>query len=565
MKKFRWQLIIIFLTGLVVGVLLLAEQPNITTTVGPTPSRGGVYSEALIGELQRLNPVLDYYNSVDRDVNRFVFSGLIKFDSRGVSQPDLADSWGISKDGTVYNFSLRSNAKFHDGQPVTAEDVAFTIEMIKDPGSIVPDDLKAFWSEIEVIPLSSTTIQFRLPEPFAPFLDYLTFGILPSHVFAGMSYDEMVDSPVNLQPIGSGPYQFDQLLIEDGKLTGIILKAFNDFYLSPPFIDQIIFRYYPDEASALNAYRDGEVLGISHVGDEILKDVLAEPDLSLYSGRQPTLSIILFNLDHPEKEFFQDVELRKALMQGLNRQYIIDNYLDGQAILANGVVFPGTWAYYDGTPEIEFDPEKAIKKLSNEGFAITGDESGIRVKDDIQLEFSLIYPDDITHQAVAEEIQKNWRALGVGVNLEPLPYDVLVNERLVEKDYDAALIDINLSRSPDPDPYPFWDQAQASGGQNYSQWNNRIASEYLEQARIITDLDERSRLYRNFQVVFSEDLPAIPLYYPVYNYAIDYQVLGVRMGPLYDANDRFATHLEWFFATRRPESATLAPTVTTAP
>ncbi len=108
MKKLRWQLIIIFLTGLVVGVLLLIEQPDIKSTFIPEPTRGGVYTEALVGSIQRLNPVLDYYNEVDRDVDALLFSGLIKFDSSGTPQPDVAESWGISQDGTIYNFTIRT-------------------------------------------------------------------------------------------------------------------------------------------------------------------------------------------------------------------------------------------------------------------------------------------------------------------------------------------------------------------------------------------------------------------------------------------------------------------------
>ena len=114
------------------------------------------------------------------------------------------------------------------------------------------------------------------------------------------------------------------------------------------------------------------------------------------------------------------------------------------------------------------------------------------------------------------------------------------------------MVDLNLARTPDPDPYPFWDQAQATGGQNYSQWDNRVASEYLEQARITIDMAERTNFYRNFQVIFDDAMPALPLFYPVYTYAVDKQVQGVRMGPLIDRSDRMATIQDWFLAIKRP-------------
>ena len=140
------------------------------------------------------------------------------------------------------------------------------------------------------------------------------------------------------------------------------------------------------------------------------------------------------------------------------------------------------------------------------------------------------------------------------VDLEAVSYTDLINSRLQDRQFEAALVDINMSRSPDPDPYPLWDQAQATGGQNYSQWDNQVASEFIEQARVTVNLNERARLYRNFQVIFSQDLPAIPLYYPVYSYAVDRQVQGVRMGPLFDSSDRFATVLEWFISAKRTAS-----------
>jgi peptide/nickel transport system substrate-binding protein len=125
---------------------------------------------------------------------------------------------------------------------------------------------------------------------------------------------------------------------------------------------------------------------------------------------------------------------------------------------------------------------------------------------------------------------------------------------LSQKNYQAALVDFNFTDMPDPDPYPMWDQAQITGGQNYSQWDNRIASEYLEDARVNPDLDTRTKLYRNFQVIFSQELPALPIYYPVYSYAVNSQVSGVRMGPIWDSSDRFSTILEWYLLASKPQS-----------
>jgi peptide/nickel transport system substrate-binding protein len=140
----------------------------------------------------------------------------------------------------------------------------------------------------------------------------------------------------------------------------------------------------------------------------------------------------------------------------------------------------------------------------------------------------------------------------VNVELKPVRYEELIQDYLEPRSYQAALVDLNMNRSPDPDPYPFWDQAQISDGQNYAMWNDRQASEYLERARIINDVSERTKAYRNFQVRFTQDMPALPLFYPVYSYAVDGQVQGVSMGSLFDLSDRLSTINSWYLAARRP-------------
>jgi peptide/nickel transport system substrate-binding protein len=125
--------------------------------------------------------LLDWNNAADRDVNSLLFSGLVRFDERGLPRADLAESWGVSQDGTIYNFTLRPNALWHDGTPVTSEDVIFTIDMMKSDGSLYPQDIKDLWSRVEVEELNESNLKFTLPEPFVPFIDYLTFGVLPKH------------------------------------------------------------------------------------------------------------------------------------------------------------------------------------------------------------------------------------------------------------------------------------------------------------------------------------------------------------------------------------------------
>ncbi len=555
MKKLRWQLVIIFATGIVLAVLLLTQQSGVQP-LGPQPVEGGSYTEALVGSYQRFNPLLDAFNSADRDVDRLLFSGLIKFDARGLPTADLAEAWGVSLDGTIYNFTLKPDLKWSDGEPLTTRDVLFTIELMRNGGDIIPADLQEFWKSVEVLDFTDTQMQFKLPEPFAPFLDYLTFGILPEHILSGYDILGVVNHPFNYEPVGSGPYRLEQMIVENGAVTGAVLVPNEYYYGQKPFIQQFIFRYYPDSSAALQAYREGIVQGISRITPDVINEALKEPTLNLYSGRLPQMTIVFLNLKNPEVAFFQDAVVRIALMNGINRQKIINTVFNGQAILANGPIFPENWAYYEGTPAWEYDLEKAKFDLREGGYVLSGDETSPRKKNNVELKFTLLYPDDETHRLIAESLKADWAALNIFVTLQAVPYDQLIGDYLNKREYQAALVDLNLSRSPDPDPYPFWDQVQATGGQNYSQWDNRMASEYLEGARLTASFEERVRLYRNFQVIFNKELPSLPLFYPVYTYAVDQKVQGISFGPLFDTADRFSTVTGWYLQAQRTNQAT---------
>jgi peptide/nickel transport system substrate-binding protein len=552
MKQLRWQIVVVLVALGIVAVLLFSQQtPSITGPILPQPEQGGVYTEGLVGSLGRLNPLLDWNNSADRDVDRLLFSGLVKFDERGLPQPDLAKAWGVAQDGTIYNFSLRDNAVWQDGKPVTSDDVIFTIDRMKSAGSLYPQDIKDMWGKIKVTKLNDKTIKFELTEPWVPFMDYLTFGVLPKHLLESVPPEQMPTADFNINPVGSGPYKFDHLLVDNGQITGVVLTVFSNYYATAPFIEQVVFRYYPTSAEALDAYKQGDVLSVSQVTADVLGAALEEPNLSIYSSRMPQEGFVLLNLKNDEVPFLQNAKVRRALMLGINRPYIINTFLQGQAIVTDGPILPNSWAYYDGTEHFQYDPETAVSLLKGEGYVIPAAGGDVREKEGTKLSFTLMHPDDTTHTKIAETIRDEWAQIGVHVDLQAVPYDKLVLESLASRAYQAALVDLNLSRTPDPDPYPFWHQAEAAGGQNYSQWDNRAASEYLEQARVTADYTLRAKLYRNFQVVFAKELPALPLFVPVYTYGVDAQVQGVQVGALYEPSDRLATFSRWYLLTRR--------------
>jgi peptide/nickel transport system substrate-binding protein len=563
LRKLRWQILVVLLALVAIGILLLSQQQ--TSSSGPQemdqPVAGGIYTEALVGSLGRLNPVLDAYNSADQDINSLIFSSLIRHDSRGLPYGDLAETWGISQDGKSYSFAIRPNAFFHDGTPVTSQDVLYTIELMRSPDVPVPDDLREFWNQVDVQIIDDKTIQFRLPEAFSPFLDYLTFGVLPAHRLEGIAPGQLVDAPFNLSPIGSGPFRMESIDAQDGSVLGVTLRSFPEYYGDVPFLEKVIFRYYPDDAAALDAYQRGEALGVSRITQNTLAQALRLPELSLYTSRLPRLSLVYLNLDDPALPFFQDGSVRRALLMGLNRRWIADRLLGGQAIIAHGPIFPDSWAYYDGIERLEYDPDAAVALLKRAGYSVPAEGGNVRSKDGVPLSFELVYPEGELYTAIAQRIQQDWARLGVEVRPVPLPYDQVIGDYLEPRSYQAALVDLNFTGSPDPDPYPFWHQSQITDGQNYSQWNDRQVSEYLEQARVIDNFDERLKRYRNFQVRFAAEMPALPLFYPVISTGVDQKVQGVSIGPLYDFSDRFDSIARWFMLTGAgaPAAGTTTP------
>jgi peptide/nickel transport system substrate-binding protein len=564
LKKLRWQLLVVLLAMAAISILLLSQQsPN---QQGPEssvqPVAGGKYTEALVGSLGRLNPVLDYYNSVDYEVDRLLYSSLVRYDPRGLPHGDLAETWGISQDGKVYNFSLRADAVWHDGQPVVSDDIVFTIDLLRQDGLPIPDDLRDFWKQIDVEALDEKTIQFRLPEPFSPFLDYLTFGILPKHLLVDLSPEAMIDAPFNLNPVGSGQYRIESLDVQDGQIKGIVLDAFNRYYGSKPFIEKIVFRYFPDEDTALAALEQGDVMGISQITAAVLPQALQETRLQIFTARLPRFSLIYLNLDDPQLPFFQDSAVRKALLLGVNRRWIVDRVLGGQAIIANGPIFPDSWAYYGGIEQVPYDPDAAVAMLKEAGYTVPAAGGNVRAKDGVAISFELAYPEGQPYEEIAARVQQDWRKLGIEVKLQAVPYDELLTDYLEPRTYQAVLTEINLSRSADPDPYPFWHQSQITSGQNYSGWDDRQVSEYLEQARVQEDFGERAKRYRNFQVRFSTEMPALPLYYPVYSYGVDEAVHGVSVGPLYDPADRFTNIAAWYLLTGTTAQVLTSPVAT---
>jgi peptide/nickel transport system substrate-binding protein len=546
-RYIRWQILLILLGGVLVGILLTYLAVNYTTVL--RPGHGGTYVEGIAGYPQYLNPLLSGNSGVDRDICALMFSGLTRLNERGEVEADLARGWEVTLDGLTYTFDLRSNAYWHDGNPVTADDVVFTIGLLQDDDFPGPPELGAsVWQGVTVEKVDRRTVRFVLSEPYAPFLDQTTVGILPSHLLRGIPVARLAAAQFNLNPVGSGPFQLAEIEVESGLITSMVLEQSSRYYGARPYLDRVQFRFYPSDQTALNGYEAGEVEGIAKITIPDLARARALPSLNLFSAQMAEYAIVFLNLGRPDLTFFQEPEVRQALLYALDRQQIIDDVLEGQAVVAHSPLIPGTWAYKDDIPHYEYAPDRANGLLNNAEWIQRAADGGLRRKDGQLLSFTLLTSSEPERMRTAQMLAEQWAAIGITVTVETAS-PLEVREALERRDFEAILV--HLSTPGDPDPYPFWHQAQIGSGQNYAGFDHRRISEVIEQARVITNRERRKELYDEFQETFAQQVPALLLYVPIYTYGIDERIHDPQIGPLTHPSDRFRTISDWWIVPHR--------------
>ncbi len=537
----RWQVLIASL-GLVLLVGLLGYSAySFTTEVVPTT--GGTYVEGLAGSPQAINPLLCQLNDADRDLCRLIFEGLTALDEKGNVVPRLAERWEISPDGLKYAFYLREDVLWHDGAPFDADDVLYTIGMLKDPEFPGLPDIANLWRTVTVEKIDDHTVTFTLVEPFAPFLDYTTLGLLPAHLWAKVPAALLEKSQLNAQPIGTGPFRVAEVSAERVRLEP------NPYWRGrTPYLTGLEFRFFPDHHSLLSAFEKGLIDGLGPIAPDDVATAASLNDLTLYSAPLAGYTMVLLNLNSPNVPFFQDKAVRQALLYALDRQLLIDTVLAGQGLVAHSPILPGTWAYDEQVSQYNFDLKTANALLDAAGWQ-DSDGDGIRDRGGRALEFVLLSNDLPPNPAEAEFIAQAWAKIGVRAVPQTVTFAGLVSDFLVPRHYDAMILHWELPG--DPDPYPLWHSTQINSGQNYAGWNNRRADELIEQARGLNDREQRRELYIQFQQVFAEEVPALLLYYPVYTYGVRSKVKAVQIGPLNEPGDRFRTIADWYIVTKR--------------
>lgn len=514
----------------------LATTPS-TTVV---PAKGGTYIEATDDRPHTINPLLAQSSGVDQDLATLIFSGLTKINERGESEPDLAENWQVSQDGRVYTVRIKQGVRWHDGTPFSADDVLFTMSILKDPNFTSNPALAELWKDVQVRKVDPLTVRFELVDSFAPFPEYLTLGILPQHILKDAKPAQLAEYPFNASPIGTGIFKVQA--VDEGQ---IILEANPFYYGSKPYLEKVVFRFYPNAQAAFLALRQGKVMGIRRVSPEALETVKGDDNIKDYSGPEYSkVSILYLNNRAP---LFADKSIRQAVTYAIDRRQIIDNVLSGQGAPALGPIPPVSWAFKIQPAKSDNRLVEAEGLLEKAGWK-KNQIDGVREKDGERLRLVILTNDNPQRVKVAEEIARQLAKAGMKTEVQATDWDGILRNFLVPRNFQALLAEL-WSPNFDPDSYPFWHSSQIKDRLNFASWANRQADQLLEDARRSGSQKERARMYGEFQDIFAEEQPSVMLYYPMYSYAIHKSIKGVKPAPMIGTSDRFRNIAEWYINT----------------
>ncbi|MDD5039690.1 MAG: ABC transporter substrate-binding protein [Patescibacteria group bacterium] len=507
------------------------------------PQNGGTYTEALVGQPQYINPVLAQ-GDIDRDITSLVYAGLFRYDAGLKLVTDLASSYELSEDKKTYTIHLRENVYWHNGNAILADDVVFTFETIQDPEYKSP--YYQNFQGVAIERIDDRTVTFTLPEPFAPFLSNLTVGIIPGHIWGDIGPSNFHLAEYNTRPVGSGPLQFKKLTKDrSGNIKSYELTRYGSYHGSRTYIDGIILKFYPDFESAITAVKNNNVDGISYLPKESRNTLNGKRGYRTYSFQLPQYTAVFFN---QKNELLKNKELKQALAYATDKKRILTEALKGLGKSINGPILPGFLGYHPDIKKYSFDPAKAAELLDQAGWKVP-EGGGLRAKNGAELKFSLTTVDQTEYLNTANILRENWEAIGVGIELKimnPLRVD---KEVIKPKDYEAFLYGEILGS--DPDPYPFWHSSQSTnGGLNLSNYYNKEVDKLLEEGRKIDATDERAQKYRDFQNIIAEEMPALFLYSPSYDYYTSDTIKGITTTRINIPSDRFSGISGWYIKTR---------------
>jgi len=540
----------------VFGILLITALLTAFTTISSVnslflteiPKSGGSFTEGLVGTARYINPTLAF-SDTDRDLSSLIYSGLLKAKPDGTFTPDLASDYSISPDGKIYTFNIKDDVVFHDGTPVTSDDIIFTIQKVQEPGLKSPK--RANWDGVLVEKISDKTVQFTLKQPYVPFIKNTTLGILPKHIWKGARTDEFSFSQFNIEPIGSGPYKVSKVTRNaSGIPQSITLESFNQYSLGTPNINSIRFNFYQNEKTLVDAYNSGAFESLHSISGDTAK-TLEKSGANIKRYPLPQVFAIFFNQNH--NPIFTHKEVRLALNTATDRQSILDETLQGFGTESLSPIPQGlarSTSISSATSESSVGDAQAI--LEKAGWKKNEDgvyELKTKTKTET-LAFTISTGDAPELKQSAEIIKKQWENMGAKVDVNVFEMTDLNQTIIRPRKYDALFFGEVIGR--ELDLYAFWHSSQRNDpGLNISMYTNTKVDKLLEDARVTNSPDKRNEMYQQIEREILNDMPAIFMYSPDFIYVLPKNIKGFSIGKIVLPSDRFADIEKWYVETDR--------------
>jgi peptide/nickel transport system substrate-binding protein len=568
--------LLLALIASLVGLPAVLPAERSPASAAPVPSDFGVvesrpYREGMVGRATSVSP-LTARSQADRDLVALVFSGLVRNGPAGTIVPDLARRWTVDSTGAVWTFELRPDARWQDGEPVTADDVAFTIRTLQDPSYTGP--AAGSWQDVTVTTEGSLTVVFTLATPLGGFLQAATQPIAPAHLLAGIPVDQLADDPFGHQPIGSGPFALASLDASGAELRPTAALAPLEVpaegassqpsdslttphpTLRPPgpiaYLPGIEFRFFDDPDALVAAYRQGELDAASGLPAAMIGELASATGSRILRYPGSTLTAVLINL-RPGQHAFAGPALRTALLQAINRPALIDSAFAMAASAASGFI-PSSSVLFDAgaAGSVAYDPAAAQKAFKAAGWTKVAN-AWRRPKLKKPFSFDLLSPDAASNPAAfaaAEAVARDWRRIGLQVTHVALPPAEFVTERLAKGAFSVAVADVTVGL--DPDLYPLLASSQTlTGGSNVIGLQDPALDKLLVAARKPGTAAARGAAYSALQAQLAKGRYVLPLAFADESIVLRDTVSGPVPRQVADPSDRFWDVLTWRLAADR--------------
>ncbi len=444
-------------------------------------------------------------------LTQLLYSSLVRIDPSFHVVPDLAERWS-QPDPLTYRFMLRRGVKFHDGHELTADDVRYTFDSIRDPAVASPHRKK--YEMIDRITVTGPDeIEFHLTAPHAPFLVNMVRGIVPAHP-AGSNGRTLAQ-----RPVGSGPFRLVRWL-PDERLE---LESFQGYYGGPPSVKGLVVKIIPEETIRLLELQKGNLdFVLNGVPLEVLPYLEADPRFRVITAPGTTYTYVGINLRDPA---LADRRVRQALAHAINRPVIIHELLRGLAQEATGVLAPAHWAYEPAVARYDYDPARAKALLDAAGLV---DPDG----DGPKLRTTFTFKTSQNEQArrIAEVLQQQLAAVGIGLTIRSYEWGAFYADI---KSGNFQLYTLSWVGVVDPDIYyELFDSASLPpAGSNRGGYADPAVDRLAEAGRRTLDQEPRAAIYRTLQRVVADDLPYLSLWYPMNVVVLKTRVAGFVPSP----------------------------------